>query len=326
MKKILLIEDDRDLCETLILFLQTNNFIVYTAADGVIGVQEAVRILPDVIICDIAMPNLDGYGVYETLKQINTTTLIPFIFLTAKIDLKDIRAGMNLGADDYITKPFDNFDLLNTINVRLKKYENLSLISERKLLNILDNPINGIFIYQNKKLIYANKKFSMILGYENEDLISHDIETFIKKIIHQEDRGRILNYFQKVSGKDMSIDVIKFKALSKNQKKLELEMFIKSFTFNDKDSLIGYVIEMSGSDEDDTEKSTKADTHDIISNREKEVLIMICQGLVNKEIAGKLGISKRTVDRHRDNLMKKTRSRNTAELMVNTIKLGLIEF
>lgn len=327
MKKILIIEDDIDLSETVSIFLKSNKFLVYTAQDGVRGVQEAIRVQPDVIVCDISMPNLDGYGVYETLRHINTTSFIPFLFLTAKADAKDIRKGMNLGADDYITKPFDNGDLLEAIHVRIKKYETLNVLNERKLLKALDNPINGMFICQNKKIIYSNTKLSEILGYQVKEIVELSIEDFINRIIAQKDRGTVLNYFQKATGKESTLEIIRIAAANKKNEPLQLDFFIKSFFLNDKDTLVGYVIDITGVADDDDEEdiAIKSIANGLVSNREKEVLILICQGLVNKEIADKLNISKRTVDRHRDNLMKKTSSRNTAELMMHAIKLGLVE-
>lgn len=328
MKKILIIEDDMDLNETVSVFLKSNNFIVYSAYDGVRGVQEAIRVQPDVIICDISMPNLDGFGVYETLQHINSTSFIPFIFLTAKADVKDIRRGMNLGADDYITKPFENIDLLEAIHIRIKKFETLNILNERKLLKALDNPINGMFICQNKKIIYSNNKLSEILGYKVSELAELNIDDFINRIIIQKDRGTVLNYFQKAAGKESTLEIIRITAANKLNEPLNLDFFIKSFFLNDKDTLVGYIIDITGiadDDDDDEVQTVKILSSGIVSNREKEVLILICQGMVNKEIADKLNISKRTVDRHRDNLMKKTNSRNTAELMMNAIKLGLVE-
>ncbi len=326
MKKVLIIEDDKDLSETLTMFLESNKFSIHTAYDGIQGVQEAMRIFPDIIICDISMPNLDGYGVYDTIKHINSTAFIPFIFLTAKADPQEIRKGMNLGADDYITKPFKNSDLLEAINVRLKKAEGLSMMSDKKLLTVLENPINGIFICQNKKIIYANNKLAYILGYQTHELTELFIEDFINRIIKQKDREKILNYFQKASGKTVTLDITRIKALKKTKEDINIDLFIKSFSFNEKETLIGYVIDITNTLEDNEDTSiSKKPTTGIVSSREQEVLILICQGLVNKEIAEKLAISKRTVDRHRDNLMKKTNSRNTAELIMNAIKFGLVE-
>lgn len=121
MKKILLIEDNVDVRENTEEILSLANYQVLTAANGKIGVELAQHEKPDLIICDIMMPELDGYGVLHILSKNEETARIPFIFLTAKTEKSDIRKGMNLGADDYLTKPFDDTDLLNAIEVRLKK-------------------------------------------------------------------------------------------------------------------------------------------------------------------------------------------------------------
>ena len=121
LKKILLIEDDTVLRENTAELLELSNYEVRTAANGKKGVQLAMEYLPDVIVCDIMMPELDGYGVLETLAEKNGTKRIPFIFLSAKTERKDVRKGMELGADDYLTKPFEEAELLGAIESRLAK-------------------------------------------------------------------------------------------------------------------------------------------------------------------------------------------------------------
>lgn len=119
--KIVLIEDDTILRETTAELLDLAGYQVKTASDGKRGVQVAKEYLPDVIISDIMMPELDGYGVLQDLSQDQSTKGIPFIFLTAKTERKDIRKGMELGADDYLTKPFEEHELLGAIESRLAK-------------------------------------------------------------------------------------------------------------------------------------------------------------------------------------------------------------
>lgn len=123
MKRILLIEDNADVRENTGEILSLANYEVLTARNGKEGVERAQLDLPDLIICDIMMPELDGYSVLHILSKNEKTSHIPFIFLTAKTEKSDIRRGMNLGADDYLTKPFDDTDLLNAIEARLKKHE-----------------------------------------------------------------------------------------------------------------------------------------------------------------------------------------------------------
>lgn len=121
MKKVLLIEDDTILRENTAELLELSNYEVRTAPNGKVGVEEAKTHTPDIVVCDIMMPELDGYGVLEALSKYDKTKHIPFIFLSAKTERKDVRKGMDLGADDYITKPFEETELISAIESRLAK-------------------------------------------------------------------------------------------------------------------------------------------------------------------------------------------------------------
>jgi CRP/FNR family cyclic AMP-dependent transcriptional regulator len=123
MKKILIIEDNLEVRENTAEIVELANYKVVTADNGKTGVELALKELPDLIVCDIMMPALDGYGVYHLISKHNETASIPFIFLTAKSEKADVRKGMSMGADDYIMKPFDGIELLNAIEVRLRKIE-----------------------------------------------------------------------------------------------------------------------------------------------------------------------------------------------------------
>ena len=123
MKKILLIEDNNEVRENTAEILSLANYEVITARNGKVGAELAQSALPDLVICDIMMPELDGYGVLHILSKKPSTARIPFIFLTAKAEKADTRKGMSLGADDYLTKPFDDTDLLKSVEVRLQKSE-----------------------------------------------------------------------------------------------------------------------------------------------------------------------------------------------------------
>ncbi len=122
MKRILVIEDNLEVRENIAEILALSHYSVLTAENGKVGVRLAQENNPDLILCDVMMPELDGFGVLHILSQNPVTAQIPFIFLTAKAEKSDFRKGMNLGADDYITKPFDDAELLNAIEVRLKKH------------------------------------------------------------------------------------------------------------------------------------------------------------------------------------------------------------
>jgi CRP-like cAMP-binding protein/FixJ family two-component response regulator len=120
-KTILVIDDNSDLRENTAEILDLAGYRTLTAANGRQGVDVAIKEKPSLIVCDIMMPELDGYGVLHLLKKNPDTQNIPFIFLTAKVERSDFRRGMEMGADDYVTKPFEDIELLNAIEARLKK-------------------------------------------------------------------------------------------------------------------------------------------------------------------------------------------------------------
>jgi len=123
MKTILLIEDNDDIRNNTAEILELSNYKVITAENGKIGVEKAIEHKPDLIICDIMMPLLDGYGVLHAIHKNEAIKNTPFIFLTAKTERSDFRKGMESGADDYISKPFSGTELLNAVDGRLKKLE-----------------------------------------------------------------------------------------------------------------------------------------------------------------------------------------------------------
>lgn len=169
MKTILLIEDNQNIRENTAEILELANYKVITAENGKLGVEAALKHKPDLIICDIMMPVLDGYGVLHLLHKNPEVQNTPFIFLTAKTERSDMRKGMELGADDYLTKPFEGTELLNAIESRLKKSdlmkqefspdlhgvnELLKISTGKDLLESLtaDRNINK---YKKKQIIYS---------------------------------------------------------------------------------------------------------------------------------------------------------------------------
>jgi signal transduction histidine kinase len=133
MMKILVIEDAQPLRKDIVEMLTFEGFEVIGAENGLVGVESALETNPDLIICDIMMPELDGYGVLERLRQEPATRATPFVFLTARTDRSDIRQGMDMGAEDYLTKPFAASELLSTVRAQLRKREILDQMSHQKL-------------------------------------------------------------------------------------------------------------------------------------------------------------------------------------------------
>lgn len=123
MKKILLIEDNEDNCSNTAEILELSNYKVITAENGKVGLEKALSEQPDLIICDIMMPVLDGFGVLHAIHKNDNIKNTPFIFLTATTERSEFRKAMELGADDYITKPFTGAELLNAVDSSLKKHQ-----------------------------------------------------------------------------------------------------------------------------------------------------------------------------------------------------------
>lgn len=141
MKKILVIEDAQSLRRDIVEMLSFEGYEVTGAEDGLVGVDRAREVNPDLIICDIMMPGRDGYGVLEELRRDPATASIPFIFLTARTDRVDVRQGMELGADDYLTKPFTASELLATVSTRIEKRVQITQAANRKLDDLRENII-----------------------------------------------------------------------------------------------------------------------------------------------------------------------------------------
>lgn len=123
MRTILVIEDEAETRKNLVLMLEMEGFRPLSASNGREGIRMARSMQPDVVLCDVSMPEMDGHAVLEALRADETTVSIPFIFLTARSDKKDLRTGMNLGADDYLTKPASAEEVLAAIQTRLDRHQ-----------------------------------------------------------------------------------------------------------------------------------------------------------------------------------------------------------
>ncbi len=218
--KILIIDDEPNVLENIKEILENDNYQVITAYNAANAILLAEKKLPDLIICDINLPDENGYFILESLKQNPMTFDIPFVFLSAKVDKSDIRSGMNLGADDYITKPFKPNELLNVIKIRLNKVKNIKDKVDEKIhevtMNIattlpheLQTPLCGVLssteilmdkfkehpdfearqllenIYNSGKRLEST--ISKYLKYVETELIKNDIEktqSLRKEILH----------------------------------------------------------------------------------------------------------------------------------------------
>lgn len=196
MTKILLVEDNNEIRENTSEILEMANYQVVTAANGKEGYELALKETPDLIICDIMMPVLDGYGLLHLINKNENLKSIPFIFLTAKTERGDFRKGMEMGADDYITKPFTDIELLNAIDSRLEKAkiqqergrnsESLNsffqeIKHEDALEKLTDSQVTNT--YKKKQRIYSEGNHPHCLYYLNSGKIrTYKINEFGKEL------------------------------------------------------------------------------------------------------------------------------------------------
>lgn len=197
MSKILIIEDNDEVRENTAEILMLSDYEVITAANGKEGVEVALAQRPDLIVCDIMMPVLDGYGVLHLLSKHEETATIPFIFLTAKAEKVDLRKGMEMGADDYLTKPFDGIELLNAVEVRLKKAAaaKQKWSSEtRQVTAFIDNARQrGLMqLTSNESIIYNYKKRQVLYNEGQKPKAVYYIISGKVKVYKTNDDGKEL--------------------------------------------------------------------------------------------------------------------------------------
>lgn len=358
--KILIIEDDQMLRESTADLLCEEGYIIYQAENGLEGIKKALECTPDLILCDIAMPNFDGYQVYQTLQENKSTSFIPFIYLTAKTEKDDIRAGMQLGADDYITKPFDYKELQAAISTRLEKYQKLLNANQENLNTIIENDLVGVYVLKNDVLAFYNKRLIKMLGYTDQEIQGKNFY----ELIHQEDREKVAEAvkkcekgiikktniafrIKKASGEYVKVetsggitDIQNEKAFlgmlvnqqngthnneAVNPNSLENLNRSVDLILNKKDQIYGELAERL-KEVFGKEQGKKYFTNpDELTEREIEVLKLICKGMTNQQIADSLYLSRRTIDSHRTNLLEKTGSKNTAQLIIYAIKNRIVE-
>jgi DNA-binding NarL/FixJ family response regulator len=358
-KKILIVDDFIPLLEDVTEFLEMEDFSVVMAKNGAEGIQKAIRNDFDLIICDIEMPYINGLELFKILKEIPEKSNIPFIFLTARAQPEDFRAGLRLGADDYITKPFELDELLDSIRLRMEKSEQKDPLAEQKFMTLFNVPHQAVFLYGKNRFTAVNAFFEKITGYNLKEINQID---FIESVqVNKEAVKEAFNRCSEIA--DESAD-IKLSFITKAKQHTYIQLFLKNVAHSEELNLIGSFIpyepaahnldvtthappdvkELLEYFNDGNNKETAGRIIEAykqlgfssylekeqlkkqiaLSNREKEVLQLICAGYTNKEISEKLFISPRTVDNHRANVLLKTETKNTAALVAFAVKNHLI--
>lgn len=196
--RILVIEDQEDVRENIVELLELSNYQVFSAANGKEGVKKALDSPPDIILCDIMMPGMDGYEVLYLLSRNPVTSSLPFIFLTAKAEQQDFRKGMSMGADDYITKPFEEMDLLGAIERRLNKYKEISKATGVSELASIAARHQSLDDLEKDRKTRAFKKKDVIYR-------EGDFGSYVYKIM----KGKVKTYHINEDGKEFIHDLLK---------------------------------------------------------------------------------------------------------------------
>ncbi|HZL08713.1 MAG TPA: response regulator [Prolixibacteraceae bacterium] len=353
--KILVIEDDIRLAKTIRNVLVLQDYDVCVVTNGASGIQKAFEYNPNLILCDIKMDPVDGYQVYNVLKESSIIDTVPFIFITGSSDVQEIRFGMDLGADDYFVKPFNNDDLVLAIEKRLSKFKKLTEIGKREFKALFKLSPNGIFLFDGEVLYDANPALVKTLELNPDRITSYTINDIvnplsfitIKEKIRRCSNG-LLNTFsenvtlQAQSGIETEVTLyvsvyekyssyslmIGFLAMNSNLKGPESDVFISDILSILKKENVS-VTDSLGEKLIDVFKrqnlSIRKQNTDFFSERENQVLSLSMEGLSIKMIADKLSISDRTVEKHRSSLMGKTNSNNMIEVIVFSLRNNLLE-
>lgn len=352
--KILVIEDDQRFSKTIKNVLSQQGYDVYCANNGAIGIQKAFEYNPDLILCDIKMSPVDGYQVYNVLKESSLIDRIPFMFLTGHSELEEIRLGLDLGVDDYFVKPFNNSDLIKSIENRLAKFKKLTEIGRREFKALFQLTPNGIFLFNGSTLFNANPALLKMLELEQNSMATITINDILDDFSWQKIAGRIeqcsrnlldsfseditlisknglktevsinVSVYEKYSGYSLMIGLV----TPVNKRNIENEYFISDvLNILRKENVV--VSESLGEKLTDIFKqhniNMKTQKNDYFSSRENEILCLSMAGLPIKVIADKLQISDRTVEKHRSRLMEKTKSSNMIEVIIYALKNNLVE-
>lgn len=269
MKKILIIEDDHVLRENTADFLREENFEVITASDGKKGVEAVFKEFPDLIISDISMPEMNGYEVFRHLQKNASSAQIPFIFLSAKTERENVRLGMSMGADDYITKPFQFEDLLSSVKSRIDRHQIIADATDEKIRAITDDSLTGVFIMSSESIEFANEQFLRMTGYSMQEL--NEVSFF--RLLNEEYRNETEDTIKKIMQGENNLLTCEITIVTKKNDELHVML-------NGRTSLTKNKILFTGNILDITDRKMVADQLQL-ARRETEIASKIKKEFLN---------------------------------------------
>ena len=354
-KKILIIDCDQKFGNKIKKYLIQHQYNVCYESDSTSGIKKSFDYHPDLILCDMNMVPIDGCQVFKVLKDSLLLKNIPFIFFKQNASFEDVRQGMNLGADDFLSKPINLHDLLTSIEIQLQKYKsNLNELTH-EFNTLFQLSPNGIIVFSENTVLRSNRPFKTLLKIDNQESKIR-IETLfesssllkIKSWIQNSYKGINSVFNENISIKD-----------SKGEE-VYLNMIISEFAnYDDSIQFIGFFTPVSPvnnhwiSDDlanevcdllkrekitfiDNLEErissvlknrtlSYNNENNSFFTKRENQVLCLSMEGLPIKNIADRLAISSRTVEKYRTKLMEKSNAKNIVEVIIFSLKKGLIK-
>lgn len=283
-KTILLIEDNLEMRENTAEIIELANYQVLTAENGKVGVELAKEHMPDLIICDIMMPEMDGYGVLYILSKDPNTCSIPFVFLTAKAEKSEFRKGMNLGADDYVTKPYEEMELLSVIESRIERSQLFKSGYEQNLsgLSSFIDEAKGI---EELSKLSENRK---IRTYKKKEVVFHEGD--YASAIYFVNSGRVRTYKINDDAKEYSVDLYGAGDFIGYLSIFEGEDFIETAEAMDETEILKIpkedFIELLYKNRDVSNRFIKMLAHNVVEKEEK--LLNLAYDSVRKRVADAL--------------------------------------
>lgn len=355
-KKILVIEGDQNFGIMIQNTLALNHYDVCYANNGATGIQKVFEYNPDLILCGISMDPIDGYQVFKVLNESTILSHIPFIFLSASSEMEEIRFGMSLGADDYLTKPIHNDDLIKSIEKRLEKFQSIRDKANSEFNRLFNLSPYGLLLFDWNKVYKANAAFmnqvqndlSVQTGMKIEDIIdlqsiqklkvkiqnsfSDKKEFFNEEVTLLSGRGEgfemnmVVSEFEKFSNYTLYLGLFTsssrtFVSVDNRQYADEVYNLLKRENIRFPEALGEKITNIF------TQKTLnhQNQNNSLFTKRENQVLSLSMEGLPIKTIADRLAISDRTVEKHRTRLMKKSGANNMIEVIVFALKNSLIK-
>lgn len=355
-KKILIIDGDQNFGDKIKRSLILHKYNVCYVNNGASGIKKAFEYNPDLILCEVNMDQIDGYHVYKVLNESLIVRSIPFVFLKQNASIEDIRHGMNLGVNDFFSKPISIHDLLLSIEIQLHKFKSNSNELVQEFNSLFQLSPNGTIVFNENMIIRANLSITTLLKIDHQGPINIKIED----VFSNSSLLRIRNWIQQSFKGVKSVFNEKVTIDDRLGEAIEMNMVISEFTtYSDSIQFIGFFTPVSPLDSywinhqlanevcnllekekiifpnNLGEKITNIIKHrtltynnqnnSFFTKREHQVLGLSMEGLPIKIIADRLSISSRTVEKYRTKLMEKTRAKNIVEVIVISLKNGLIK-